>query len=68
VVEIEAYAENSPPVITAEDLAQDHDREMERLAEAMRDLSAQEMMDLVHRRMSFFLCAPCYQAWIENPA
>ena len=67
VVEVEAYAENSPPVITAEDMAKDHTAEMKRLAEQMKELSEQEMMDMVHRRMSFFLCGPCYKVWIENP-
>ncbi len=67
VVEIQAYAENSPPVITAEDLAKDHGAEMARLAEEMKEMSAQEMMDMVHVRMSFFLCRACYKGWIENP-
>ena len=67
VVEIEAYAENSPPVITAEDLAKDHRAEMERLAEEMAGLSPQEAMDTVHRKMAFFLCRECYKGWIEEP-
>lgn len=67
VVHLEAYAENSPPVITIEDLAKDHAQEMERLAEQLKDASEQEMMDTVHRQMTFFLCAPCYRQWIENP-
>jgi len=67
VVEVEAYAENSPPVITAEDMAKDHGAEMARLAEEMKGLSEREMMDMVHRRMSFFLCGACYKVWIENP-
>jgi hypothetical protein len=67
VVEVEAYAENSPPVFTKEDLAKDHRAEMERLAKAMAELSAQEAMDMVHRQMTFFLCRECYRQWIENP-
>ena len=67
VVKVEAYAENSPPVITAEDLAKDHAAEMEKLAEAMKEMSAQEMMDQVYRRMTFHLCAGCYREWIEDP-
>ncbi|HVT79997.1 MAG TPA: hypothetical protein VHM90_05015 [Phycisphaerae bacterium] len=66
-VAIQAYAENSPPVITAEDLARDHRQEMHTLVEQMKDLSEQEMMDQVYRHMTFFLCAACYQHWIENP-
>jgi RNase P subunit RPR2 len=67
VVEIQAYAENSPPVITADDLAKDHAVVMKRLAEQMKELSEREMMDMVHRRMSFFLCGACYKVWIEEP-
>ncbi len=67
VVEIEAYAENSPPVITEEDLAKDHRAEMERLAEEMAGMSEREAMDTVHRRMAFFLCRECYGGWIEEP-
>jgi hypothetical protein len=67
VVEVEAYAENSPPVFTKEDLAKDHRAEMERLAKAMAELSPQEAMDTVHRHMTFFLCRPCHTVWIENP-
>jgi hypothetical protein len=67
VVEIQAYAENSPPVITAADLAKDHHEEMQQLAEQMKELSQQEMMDQVHRHMTFYLCNPCYRHWIENP-
>jgi hypothetical protein len=67
VVEVEAYAENSPMVITEEDLAKDHREEMEKIAEEMAEMSPQEAMDGVHRRMSFFLCRGCYGGWIEDP-
>ncbi len=67
VVEVQAYAENSPPVITADDLAKDHHEEMQKLAEQMKGLSEQELMDQVHRHMTFYLCAACYGKWIENP-
>jgi hypothetical protein len=67
VVEVEAYAENSPPVITAEDMAKDHRAEMEKIAEELAEMSPQEAMDGVHRRMTFFLCRGCFQRWIEEP-
>ena len=40
---------------------------MARLAEQLAHLSPQEMLDSVHRRLSFTLCRPCYQLWIEHP-
>ena len=67
VVNVEAYAEDSPPVITAEDLSRDHIEEMRRIAKELENLSPQEAMDGVHRQMSFFLCRRCYKVWIENP-
>jgi hypothetical protein len=67
VVHVEAYAENSPPVITLEELLKDHAKEMQEIAEQLKGLSEQEMMDQVHRQMTFFLCTPCYRQWIENP-
>src|SRR3954468_17036770 len=67
IVKVEAYAEDSPPVITLEDLEKDHAQEMEKIAEQLKDGSPQEMMDQVHRKMTYFLCTPCYRVWIENP-
>ncbi len=67
VVEIEAYAENSPLVITEEELGKDHKAEMEQLAEELEGISEREAMDTVHRRVTFYLCRKCYQGWIEEP-
>lgn len=67
VVEVKGYAENTPPVITAEDLAKDHATEMANLAAQMQTMSEQEIMDQVYRQMTFYLCGPCYRQWIENP-
>ena len=67
IVHVEAFAENSPPVITLEELLKDHTQEMRQIAEQLKGLSEQEMMDQVHRQMTFFLCMACYRQWIENP-
>jgi hypothetical protein len=66
-VHIEAFAENSPPVFTLEELLADHAQEMQKIVEQLKGLSEQEMMDQVHRQMTFFLCRRCYRQWIENP-
>ena len=68
VVHIEAFADPTPPEITAADLAGDIEGEIERAIEAARGLSGPELADQVHRRLTIHLCAPCYAAWIENPA
>jgi hypothetical protein len=67
VVNVEAYAEDSPPVITAEELTRDHTEEMKQIVKELENLSPQEAMDGVYRKFSFPLCRPCYRAWIENP-
>jgi hypothetical protein len=67
VVRIEAFADPTPPSITAEDLQRNIAAEIERLLDSMRNLSAQEAMDQVYRKMTVYLCTPCYQCWIEHP-
>lgn len=67
VVRIEAFADPSPPVITADDLRRDTKAEIKRLIHSMSHLSEQELMDQVYRRLTLHLCHVCYQSWIENP-
>jgi hypothetical protein len=66
-VTIEAVADPTPPSFTPEDLASDPGREIERLLAQMEGLSAQEALDQVYRRLTLYLCGPCYRHWIENP-
>ena len=73
VINIEAYADPTPPTFRDEDLARDPAdiaEEMQQLIEQMgqAELSEREMMDEVHRRMTLHLCRACYRQWIENPA
>ena len=51
----------------AEDLQRDIAAEVERLLASMRNLSKQEAMDQVYRKMTLYLCTACYQRWIEHP-
>jgi len=67
-VTIEAIADPTPPTVSAEDLATDLRKRIEDLLQQMQDLSAQEAMDQVYRRLTLYLCGPCYRQWIENPA
>jgi len=66
-VTIEAVADAAPPAISAEDLAADLRTRMGELIREMEGLSAQEAMDQVYRRLTLYLCGPCYRKWIENP-
>jgi hypothetical protein len=66
-VTIEAVADPTPPTISAEELTTDLRERIEHLLQQMQDLSAQEAMDQVYRRLTLYLCGPCYREWIENP-
>ncbi len=67
VVRIEAFADPTPPRVDDGESLAEIETEMAQLIESMSDLSQQEMMDQVYRRMTILLCAGCYQHWIENP-
>ncbi len=67
VVNIEAVADPSPPNIDEEERQKDLRKEIGQLVEEMANLSPQELMDQVYRRVTVFLCLPCYAKWIENP-
>ena len=67
VVRIEALADPTPPSFSWEDLRRDAGAEIERLLRQMDDLSEQEALDQVYRRLVFSLCGPCYRDWIEKP-
>lgn len=67
VVRIEAFADPSPPTIDVNESLDDLAAEWERLLDAMRGMSEQELMDEVYRRLTLHLCAECYREWIERP-
>jgi len=67
LVRIEAFADPHPPSFDDEDLERDPAGRIEQTIEALRELSSQEAMDQVYRRLTLYLCTPCYQHWIENP-
>jgi hypothetical protein len=66
-VTIEAVADPAPPTATAEDLEGDLRRQIERTLAQLEDVSAQEAMDQVYRRLILFLCGDCFRRWIEDP-
>ena len=68
VIKIEAVADPSPPIFDEEDLEIDTMKEIDRLIEETRELSEQELLDQVYRRVTIFLCLRCFNEWIENPA
>jgi hypothetical protein len=68
LVRIEAVADPTPPNVREEDLRGDIQGEIKKLIEQMEHISATEAMDQVHRRLTLYMCGPCYRQWIEDPA
>jgi hypothetical protein len=67
-VTIEALADPSPPVVEDPDDPNAIRRQIESLLERLGDVTAQEALDQVYRRLVIHLCGPCCRVWIENPA
>ncbi len=67
VVKIEAFADPTPPRLDTADPLAEISADIDALIEQMRDLSEQELMDQVYRRVVVLLCRPCYEHWIEDP-
>ena len=67
VVKIEAVADPVPPDFSLQDVLGSSRQELDRLVREMSELSAQDAMDQVYRRLQLHLCLPCYREWIENP-
>lgn len=63
---IEAMADPSP-VIATEQSPEEIRRHTDELLAQLQDISAQEAMDQVYRRLVLYLCGKCYRQWIENP-
>jgi hypothetical protein len=67
VVTIEAVADPTPPVIEQRS-PEEIRAALERTLAQLAAVSGQEALDQVYRRVTIYLCRPCYQEWIENPA
>ena len=68
VVRIDAVADPTPPKISSDDLRRDSRRDWREIIAALADVSPQEALDQVYRRVVIHLCNGCFQNWIENPA
>jgi hypothetical protein len=67
VIRIEALADPTGPVYPAGIDKRDVSAELDRTFRRLEGLSAQEAMDQVYRRLTLYLCPPCYRQWIEHP-
>jgi hypothetical protein len=68
VVRIDVFADPALPATTAQELDQtDFDSTIGKLLEQIKDMSAQELADQVHRRFEFKICPPCQARFLSNP-
>jgi hypothetical protein len=66
-ITIEAVADPTPPTISAEEMAIDVRSQIEQLLAQLAGLSEEEALAQVYRRLTLYLCGPCYREWIEDP-
>ena len=65
-IRIEAFADPTPPEITAADLQRDHRREIEAILDRLAGLSEQDAMEQVYRRKNLLLCNRCCDDWFSE--
>lgn len=67
-VRIDVFADPAMPPMTTEELDEmDLDETMAKLMEQMKDMSAEELQDQVHRRFEFRICRVCQMKYLANP-
>ncbi len=68
VVKIDVYADPSVPPMSTEELENaDFDDTFAKLIEQMKQLSADELQDDVHRCFEYRICRPCQRKFLANP-
>jgi hypothetical protein len=68
VVRIDIFADAEMPSIDTEELAgADLAKQMQSLLDQMKDMTADELQDDVHRRFEYRLCQRCQRRVLANP-
>jgi hypothetical protein len=68
VVRIDVFADPAmPPASSAELEAVDFDAVIDGLLEKMKDMTADELQDQVHRRFEVRICPACQPEFLANP-
>ena len=62
VVEIQAKADPTPPVLDVADMSRDYKTEINALVAELENVTPQI------QRLTIHLCMACYAGWIEKPA
>ena len=68
VVRMDVFADPTiPPLSTAELEETDFDETLDKLMKEMKDMTADDLQDGVHRRFEFRLCPSCHGKFLANP-
>jgi hypothetical protein len=68
IVRIDVFADPSVPPINTEDLDEmDAEKTLSQLLEQMKDMTADELQDQVHRRFEYRICGECQVRFLANP-
>jgi hypothetical protein len=68
IVRIDVFADPSmPPTSSADMEAVDFDAVIDDLLEQMKDMTAAELADQVHRRFELKICPACQPGFLANP-
>ena len=68
VVRIEVYADPEMPPMSSAEIAQtDFQTALAELMDQMKEMSADDLQDAVHRRFEYHLCPQCQRRYLANP-
>ena len=68
VVRMDVYADPSVPALSTEELEKtDFDETLDKLLAEMKDMTADDLQDGVHRRFEYRLCPMCHRRFLANP-
>lgn len=68
IVRIDVFADPSIPPVNTQDLDEmDSEKTLAQLMEEMKNMSADELQDQVHRRFEYRICRSCQIRFLANP-
>ena len=68
IVRIDVFADPSIPAVSSAELeAVDFDAAIDLLLEQMKDMTADQLQDQVHRRFEMMICPACQPEFLANP-
>lgn len=68
VVRMDVFADPSIPPLSSDDLDEtSFDESLDKLLDEMKDMTADDLQDGVHRHFEFRLCPKCHRRFLANP-